>query len=366
MFTCRNVDPITARTLNRTTLQRQLLLERAPLDALSAVHQLVGLQAQVPTNPYPGLWSRLEGFDATDLGTLLVEREVVRIASIRGTIHLLTADDCLGFWPLFRPVFDRELAAHPEVGPALAGIDLDPVLEWARALLGDEPLSLPAFRAALAERFPAHDPAALAYACRNHLALVQVPPRGLLGRSHQVTVTTAEAWLGRPLAASPSVDDLVLRYLRAFGPATAADIATWSRLTGIAAVLDRLGASSGNGRMTQGEPCGMPRTASWPTRGYRRRCGSCPSTTTCSSPMPTAPASSARSPPPPSTPAANSGAGTCSSTAPFGDRGGSQTASWACCIFRSPRRSGCDGRRGDPPRRVPASDDPPAVTVTAV
>ncbi len=172
---------------------------------------------------------------------MLVERDVVRIASIRGTIHLLTADDCLAFWPLFRPVFDRELAAHPEVGPALVDVDLAPVLKWARTLLREEPLSLPALRAALGERFPEHDAAALAFACRNHLALVQVPPRGLLGRSHQVTVTTAEAWLGRPLAASPSVDELVLRYLRAFGPATAADVATWSRLTGIAAVLDRLG-----------------------------------------------------------------------------------------------------------------------------
>lgn len=235
-------DAITARTLNRTTLQRQLLLERAPLDALSAVHHLVGLQAQVPPNPYAALRSRLEGFAAADLGTLLAERQVVRIASIRGTIHLLTADDCLGLWPLFRPVFDRELAAHPEVGPGLAGVELDPILEWARAVLSTEPLPLPALRAALAERFPTHDAAALAYACRNHLALVQIPPRGLLGRSHQVTVTTAEAWLGRPLVSSPSVDDLVVRYLRAFGPATAADIATWSRLTGIASVLDRLGA----------------------------------------------------------------------------------------------------------------------------
>jgi len=234
------VDTISARTLNRTTLQRQLLLERAPLDALSAVHRLVGLQAQVPANSYPALWSRLEGFTAVDLGALLVERQVVRIASIRGTIHLLTADDCLGFWPLFRPVFDRELAAHPEVGPGLAGVDLEPILAWARALLATEPLSLPALRTALAEGFPIHDAAALAYACRNRLALVQVPPRGILGRSHQVTVTTAEAWLGRPLTTAPSVDDLVLRYLRAFGPATAADVATWSRLTGIAAVLDRI------------------------------------------------------------------------------------------------------------------------------
>ncbi len=235
-------DAITARTLNRTTLQRQRLLARMPLDAASTVHHLVGLQAQVPANPYTGLWSRLGAFEASDLETLLVERRVVRIASIRGTIHLLTAEDCLELWPLFRPVFDRELAAHRDVGPALARVDLAPVLAWARMLLSEAPLTLPAFRAALSERFPAHDAAALAYACRNHLALVQVPPRGLLGRSHQVTVTTAEAWLDRPLAASPSLDDLVLRYLRAFGPASAADIATWSRLTGIAPTLAGMGA----------------------------------------------------------------------------------------------------------------------------
>ena len=201
---------ITARTLNRTTLQRQLLLERAPLDALSAVHQLVGLQAQVPANPYPGLWSRLEGFDAADLGTLLVERQVVRIASIRGTIHLLTADDCLGVLAAvparLRPGAGR--ASRGGAGPRRRRSRSGPrVGAGAAGRRSRSPFPPSAQR--WAERFPAHDAAALAYACRNHLALVQVPPRGLLGRSHQVTVTTAEAWLGRPLAASPSVDDLV-------------------------------------------------------------------------------------------------------------------------------------------------------------
>ena len=236
-------DTITARTLNRTTLQRQLLLERAPLDALSAVHQLVGLQAQVPTNPYPGLWSRLEGFARSRPGD--VARRAAGGPDRLDPRHHPSPDgrrlprasgrcsgpSSTGSWPRI-PRWGRPSPASISIRSSSGRGRC-----WARSRS-----PCPRFRAALGERFPAHDAAALAYACRNHLALVQVPPRGLLGRSHQVTVTTAEAWLGRPLAASPSVDDLVLRYLRAFGPATAADIATWSRLTGIAAVLDRLGA----------------------------------------------------------------------------------------------------------------------------
>jgi hypothetical protein len=234
------VDRLTTRALNRATLARQLLLERSDASPLEAVEHLVGMQAQEPPNPYVGLWSRLDRFEPDQLAKLLWDREVVRIAVMRSTIHLVTADDCLLLRPLMQPVLDREWPRHGEYGPGLLHVDFDPVLAFVRPLLAERPHTGPQLRAALAERFPEHDAAALAYACRCHLPLVQVPPRGIWGESAQVTSTTAETWLGRPLVTNASIDAVVLRYLAAFGPATAADVATWSRLTGFREVLDRL------------------------------------------------------------------------------------------------------------------------------
>jgi hypothetical protein len=210
------------------------------MPVLDAVEHLVGLQAQVPLNPYTALWSRLERFRPDGVAALLVERRVVRIVVMRATIHLVTADDCRLLRPLMQPVLDAELARHREYGPALRGIDLEPVLSFASSLLAERPRTGGELRAALEEGFPEHDATALAYACRCLLALVQVPPRGVWGRTAQVTSTTAESWLGRPLASRPSIDAVVLRYLAAFGPATVADVAAWSRLTGFREVLERL------------------------------------------------------------------------------------------------------------------------------
>jgi hypothetical protein len=231
------LDP---RALNRATLARQLLLERVTLSPLDAVGRLVGLQAQVPRDPYVALWSRLEGFRAEELSTLLEERQVVRTVAMRATIHLLASEDALTIRPLVQPVLDAELARHPEHGPRLRDVDLRPALAAARELLGDRPLTTTELRAALAVRCPELDAPAAAYACRCLLALVQAPPRGLWGRSSTVRLATLEAWVGRALAAAPSLDKLVLRYLAAFGPATVADVATWSRLTGLRPVLERL------------------------------------------------------------------------------------------------------------------------------
>jgi hypothetical protein len=224
------------RALNRATLARQLLLGRSDSSVLGAVEHLVGLQAQIPLNPYTALWSRLARFRPEGLAALLVERKVVRIVVMRATIHLVSADDCLTLRPLMQPVLDAELARYRD----LRGVDVEAVLAFGRELVEERPLSGGELRAALAERFPRHDAADLAYACRNLLAFVQVPPRGLWGQTSQVRSTTAETWLGRPLASNPSIDEVVLRYLGAFGPATVADVSTWSRLTGLREVVERL------------------------------------------------------------------------------------------------------------------------------
>lgn len=233
-------DFVGRRALGRATLERQLLLGRRAMSVLDAAQHLVGLQAQKPLDPYHALWSRLERFRPDDLAQPLLDRRVVRIVVMRGTIHLVTADDCLVLRPLAQPVLDAELARHRDYGPPLRGVDLDPVLDVARALLAERPLTMTALRAGLAERFPDLHAPPLAYACRCKLGLVQVPPRGVWGRSGQVRLTTAEAWLGRPLASQPSIDEVVLRYFAAFGPAAVADVGVWCRLTGLREVVERL------------------------------------------------------------------------------------------------------------------------------
>jgi hypothetical protein len=234
------VDVLTDRALGRATLARQLLLERVSVDPVAAVEGLVGLQAQVPHDPYLALWSRLDPFDPHEVGRRLEDRSLVRIVVMRGTIHLVTAGDALVLRPLVQPVLDAELARHAEFAPQLAGLDLTPALAFGRAVLAEQPLTGAQLRAAMVERFPGQPVAALAYACRCLLPLVQVPPRGVWRRTLQVTLAPLETWVGRPVDERASLDDLVLRYLAAFGPASVADVATWSRLTGLREVVERL------------------------------------------------------------------------------------------------------------------------------
>src|SRR5262245_30824510 len=125
-------EVLSDRELNRATLHRQLLLARSTISTIDAVDHLVGLQAQVPRDPYVALWSRLEGFTPTGIVDGMLQRELVRVVVMRGTIHLVTADDALRMPTLMQPVLDGEMARHSEHKTILAATDLRPVLRFAR------------------------------------------------------------------------------------------------------------------------------------------------------------------------------------------------------------------------------------------
>jgi hypothetical protein len=206
------------------------------------------MQSQAPLAPYTGLWTRLTNFEPTELVDLMTDRSVVRLSLMRGTIHLVTASDALGIYPLLRDTQRRMLASNQIVAPLQATIDFDELAAAGHRLLSASPLTGAALGTALAQEFPGHDPAALSRAVRDLVAGVQIPPRGLWNKGGQPITTTLESWLNRPLTPH-TLETLVLRYLAAYGPATPLDMQQWSGLTQLTEIFDRLSLDPPMGRL---------------------------------------------------------------------------------------------------------------------
>ena len=199
-------EVLSPRALNRALLERQMLLRRVKLPAARAIERLVGMQAQVPTDPYIGLWSRLDGFETGELASLLENRHAVRaVTMMRTTIHLLTASDFRAIRPLLQPVVERAFR-HGPFSKALAGVDIDEVVAAGRALLDERPRTIDEVGKELQQRWPDRDPDPLGYAVRYLVPAVQTPPRGIWGKGGRPILATAESWLGRPLDPGRSVD----------------------------------------------------------------------------------------------------------------------------------------------------------------
>jgi hypothetical protein len=250
-----SAEVLSLRAINRALLSRQLLLDRPSLSSagphraaqvVETIEHLIGLQAQAPFPPYYGLLSRLDGFLPDDLASLITSRSVVRIALMRGTIHLVSARDCLPLRRLVQPVIERGMRGA--FGQQLTGVDAAVLAAAGRTLVESEPMTFSQLGRALAGRWPDHPPAALAQGVRTFVPLVQVPPRAVWGQAGQSRHTSAEHWLGQPAqpaqpAQTPAPADLaalVTRYLGAFGPATVRDVQAWSGLTGLRSVMDQL------------------------------------------------------------------------------------------------------------------------------
>ncbi|MFI6929427.1 winged helix DNA-binding domain-containing protein [Streptomyces sp. NPDC050287] len=231
------------RALNRATLARQFLLDRADVPVLDAVAHLGGLQAQEPQEPFVGLWSRLRAFDPAELSDLLTGRRVVRTHLMRRTVHLVTADDALAWRARHDTMLrQRVLGTYRR---ELAGVDLDELAAAGRAVMADgEPRSMTELARALADRWPAPGPRALGEMLVAALVpMVQLPPRGLWRTRAGVRNALLSSWLGReidpppPDGSDPVGKALVRRYLAAFGPAASADLRAWCGLAGLPAAV---------------------------------------------------------------------------------------------------------------------------------
>jgi winged helix DNA-binding protein len=227
------------RALNRATLARQLLLQRAALAPDVAVERLAGMQAQVARPPFIGLWTRLATFRREQLCEALLAKRVVRVTAMRRTLHLLSAADFVALRASLQPMLSAGMQSI--LRDRAASIDVAKLTAFAATKL---PATFDVLRPLLAKKFPRSDERALGYAVRTTLPLVQVPTaddRWAFPASAQFAA--ADAWLGRSIATD--ADDatphaLVRRYLAAFGPATVKDAQTWSGFRDLRPAFDAL------------------------------------------------------------------------------------------------------------------------------
>jgi len=233
---------LTQRELNRATLARQLLLRRVRLPVVRAVERIAGLQAQLASTPYVGLWTRLEGFRPETLERALKNRTVARGVLMRGTVHLVSTRD----YGLFGGALDiaspgwitpeaEEIAQR--VADPLRRYTAEPrtrveILEWLEREHGiaSDGTNRVWYALRLRARI-AHAPDA---------SLWRAPLHGPSFVAVEHDEVDGEAARG----------ELVRRYLAAFGPATRAEIAGWSgmkvrdfaeRLDGLRVLRDEAG-----------------------------------------------------------------------------------------------------------------------------
>ncbi len=240
-MTARSAHPLlTARQLNRATLARQLLLERASLDVVTATERIAGLQAQEPASPHIGLWTRLAGFEPGHLDRALAERSVVKGTLMRLTLHIVSADDYVHLWPAIVPLLDGIRRPDREQPPSHARLQ---ALQARAAAFTAEPRSLSELRDHLGA-IDGMAPDEVVWWVRRSVAFAHAPSDVAWSFGRRPRLAHASTWLGADgwPAAEVALERLVRRYLGAFGPAATADIAQWSGLavakvrTGIAPV----------------------------------------------------------------------------------------------------------------------------------
>jgi hypothetical protein len=212
---------LSKRELNRALLARQMLLERESLSLSRAVERMGLVQAQYAPSIYIGLWTRLEGLEREQVTAALQRRSLVQGTMMRATIHVASRRD---YWPIVlairRARRDSWLPRREYTARQMAA--------YARRLrkrLAEGPMSRKEIDEFLGEG------SVVTNGVNMWIDLVRIPPSGTWERRRADLYAAAEVWLGPPEAtAEEGVELLIRRYLGAFGPATAADLANWAGL----------------------------------------------------------------------------------------------------------------------------------------
>jgi hypothetical protein len=219
---------VTIGELNRATLVRQLLVERASFDVPAAVHRLVAIQAQQPASPYLALWNRVADFDPADLDRAFVEGEVVKASLLRVTLHAVHADDHGPFRVALEPTFRTARFGPRQL--ALTGLtadELDALVGEAPAFAA-EPRTNAEAEAWVASTVPNGPAKAVWRAVRRYAPIRHVPTGGPWSFGRRPTHVAAAFGVVDPddrAAQAAALQALVRRYLEVYGPASLPDVA---------------------------------------------------------------------------------------------------------------------------------------------
>ncbi len=203
-------------------LARQLLLERNPASVPQSLGRVGGLQAQYAPSMYVGLWSRTREFGRDDLTRLLERRSVVQGTLMRVTIHLVGRSD---YWPF--ALATREARRVWWLRARRGAVSADDMAAAAERVRERLEMGETVHRKELEQLVGRDDAVGVGL----WIDLVRVPPAGTWERRRADLFAAADAWIGPPdVTLDEGVQQLVRRYLAGFGPASRADIQSYTGL----------------------------------------------------------------------------------------------------------------------------------------
>ncbi|MFE2538705.1 winged helix DNA-binding domain-containing protein [Actinacidiphila glaucinigra] len=221
---------LTARQLALATLERQLLLERRSLDVAEAVRQVCALQAQAPASPYLALWNRVRDFAPEDLDAAFADRRIVKATLMRITLHAVHAEDHAAHHAaMVRTLRGSRLYDRRYSSTGLDPSDADAILPELAGFLARPRIGAEVENEVTA-RFGEHAHRVW-WALRTYAPMHHVPAGGPWSFTQPNTYRAAEAVPApTPEEADAGVRQLLLSYLRAFGPGSTQDFARFTLL----------------------------------------------------------------------------------------------------------------------------------------